>query len=86
MSDDSGLKSGRPRDSSIDDRVLVVARKLLAQNGLTAGIGPVSSDGIDDGLPGRTPMLSKSAIGAAFSPTVYTGTRCVMRDTENHLT
>lgn len=33
MSDDSGSKSGRPRDASIDERVLVVARELLAQNG-----------------------------------------------------
>ena len=33
MSDDSGSKSGRPRDASIDERVLVVTRDLLAQKG-----------------------------------------------------
>jgi len=33
VSEDSGSKSGRPRDTSIDERVLVVARELLIQNG-----------------------------------------------------
>jgi AcrR family transcriptional regulator len=33
VSDDNGSKSGRPRDASIDERVLVVARELLTENG-----------------------------------------------------
>lgn len=33
MNDGSGPKAGRPRDTSIDERVLLVTRELLTQNG-----------------------------------------------------